>query len=97
MQYSTNISLLSPVLISRCFQNSDGDFLIGTFPQCSCVVLALLHCWIGVVLILMFVVPMSILVPQKGEILVTTEFGKMMVEPKEICVIQVRCVELSSF
>ncbi|TSK98502.1 Homogentisate 1,2-dioxygenase [Bagarius yarrelli] len=39
----------------RCFQNSDGDFLI---------------------------------VPQQGEILVTTEFGKMMVEPNEICVIQ---------
>uniref|UniRef100_A0A6Q2Y4F2 Homogentisate 1,2-dioxygenase n=1 Tax=Esox lucius TaxID=8010 RepID=A0A6Q2Y4F2_ESOLU len=27
-------------------------------------------------------------VPQQGKILVTTEFGKMMVEPKEICVIQ---------
>uniref|UniRef100_A0A8C6VSR4 Homogentisate 1,2-dioxygenase n=2 Tax=Nothobranchius furzeri TaxID=105023 RepID=A0A8C6VSR4_NOTFU len=39
----------------RCFNNSDGDFLI---------------------------------VPQQGEILVTTEFGKMMVEPNEICVIQ---------
>lgn len=30
------------------------------------------------------------LVPQQGEILITTEFGKMMVEPNEICVIQVR-------
>lgn len=29
-------------------------------------------------------------VPQQGEVLITTEFGKMMVEPKEICVIQVR-------
>lgn len=29
-------------------------------------------------------------VPQQGEILVTTELGKMMVEPNEICVIQVR-------
>lgn len=28
-------------------------------------------------------------VPQQGEILITTEFGKMMVEPTEICVIQV--------
>uniref|UniRef100_A0AAX7UW05 Homogentisate 1,2-dioxygenase n=1 Tax=Astatotilapia calliptera TaxID=8154 RepID=A0AAX7UW05_ASTCA len=27
-------------------------------------------------------------VPQQGEILITTEFGKMMVEPNEICVIQ---------
>uniref|UniRef100_A0A8C2E3M9 Homogentisate 1,2-dioxygenase n=1 Tax=Cyprinus carpio TaxID=7962 RepID=A0A8C2E3M9_CYPCA len=26
--------------------------------------------------------------PQQGEILITTEFGKMMVEPNEICVIQ---------
>lgn len=31
-------------------------------------------------------------VPQKGEVLITTEFGKMMVEPNEICVIQVRPV-----
>lgn len=30
------------------------------------------------------------LVPQQGELLITTEFGKMMVEPNEICVIQVR-------
>lgn len=28
-------------------------------------------------------------VPQQGEILITTEFGKMLVEPSEICVIQV--------
>lgn len=28
-------------------------------------------------------------VPQQGEVLITTEFGKMMVEPNEICVIQV--------
>ncbi len=28
-------------------------------------------------------------VPQQGEILITTEFGKMMVETNEICVIQV--------
>lgn len=31
----------------------------------------------------------SVVVPQQGEILVTTEFGKMTVEPNEICVIQV--------
>lgn len=30
------------------------------------------------------------IVPQQGEVLITTEFGKMMVEPNEICVIQVR-------
>ncbi|CAB1349936.1 unnamed protein product [Coregonus sp. 'balchen'] len=42
-------------MVDRCFNNSDGDFLI---------------------------------VPQHGEILVTTEFGRMMVEPNEICVIQ---------
>uniref|UniRef100_A0A8C7RJM7 Homogentisate 1,2-dioxygenase n=1 Tax=Oncorhynchus mykiss TaxID=8022 RepID=A0A8C7RJM7_ONCMY len=42
-------------MVDRCFNNSDGDFLI---------------------------------VPQQGEILITTEFGKMMVEPNEICVIQ---------
>lgn len=29
------------------------------------------------------------LVPQQGEILITTEFGKMRVEPNEICVVQV--------
>lgn len=32
---------------------------------------------------------MFVIVPQQGELLVTTEFGKMMVEPNEICVIQV--------
>lgn len=31
-------------------------------------------------------------VPQQGEILITTEFGKMLVEPNEICVIQVRVI-----
>uniref|UniRef100_A0A3P9IC29 Homogentisate 1,2-dioxygenase n=1 Tax=Oryzias latipes TaxID=8090 RepID=A0A3P9IC29_ORYLA len=29
-----------------------------------------------------------LIVPQQGDILITTEFGKMMVEPNEICVIQ---------
>uniref|UniRef100_A0A8B9KGG1 Homogentisate 1,2-dioxygenase n=1 Tax=Astyanax mexicanus TaxID=7994 RepID=A0A8B9KGG1_ASTMX len=48
--YTCNTSM-----IDKCFQNSDGDFLI---------------------------------VPQKGEILITTEFGKIKVEPNEICVIQ---------
>uniref|UniRef100_A0AAY4APQ3 Homogentisate 1,2-dioxygenase n=1 Tax=Denticeps clupeoides TaxID=299321 RepID=A0AAY4APQ3_9TELE len=48
--YACNTSMTD-----RCFQNSDGDFLI---------------------------------VPQQGKLLVTTEFGKMMVEPNEICVIQ---------
>lgn len=31
-------------------------------------------------------------VPQQGKLLITTEFGKMLVEPNEICVIQVRAV-----
>uniref|UniRef100_H3CRU8 Homogentisate 1,2-dioxygenase n=2 Tax=Tetraodon nigroviridis TaxID=99883 RepID=H3CRU8_TETNG len=48
--YACNASMAD-----RCFNNSDGDFLI---------------------------------VPQQGEILITTEFGKMLVEPNEICVIQ---------
>ena len=29
-------------------------------------------------------------VPQQGKLFITTEFGKMLVEPNEICVIQVR-------
>lgn len=33
-------------------------------------------------------------VPQQGEILITTEFGKMLVEPNEICVMQVRKILL---
>lgn len=36
------------------------------------------------------------LVPQQGEILITTEFGKMKVEPNEICVIQVSSMFLIS-
>lgn len=35
--------------------------------------------------------------PQKGEILITTEFGKMLVEPNEICVIQVSLPHLTVF
>ena len=31
-------------------------------------------------------------VPQKGTLLITTEFGRMAVAPNEICVIQVRLV-----
>lgn len=30
-----------------------------------------------------------LLVPQKGKLLIYTEFGKMLVQPNEICVIQV--------
>lgn len=30
-----------------------------------------------------------LLVPQKGKLLIYTEFGKMIVQPNEICVIQV--------
>lgn len=33
-------------------------------------------------------------VPQQGDILITTEFGKTMVEPNEICVIQVRMLTI---
>uniref|UniRef100_A0A674EQ15 Homogentisate 1,2-dioxygenase n=1 Tax=Salmo trutta TaxID=8032 RepID=A0A674EQ15_SALTR len=36
-----------------------------------------------------------LIVAQQGKILITTEFGKMMVEPNEICVIQVRRQHLS--
>lgn len=36
-------------------------------------------------------------VPQQGEILITTEFGKMLVEPNEICVIQVRVISLGKY
>jgi homogentisate 1,2-dioxygenase len=32
---------------------------------------------------------LSLLVPQQGTLYITTEFGKMAVEPNEICVIQV--------
>ncbi|TNN89049.1 Homogentisate 1,2-dioxygenase [Liparis tanakae] len=48
--YTCNTSM-----VDRCFNNSDGDFLI---------------------------------VPQQGAILIATEFGKIMVEPNEIGVIQ---------
>lgn len=33
-----------------------------------------------------------LLVPQKGKLLIYTEFGKMLVQPNEICVIQVGVV-----
>lgn len=37
------------------------------------------------------------IVPQQGEILITTEFGKMLVEPNEICVIQVRVISSEKY
>lgn len=40
-------------------------------------------------------VPSSLLVPQKGKLLIYTEFGKMLVQPNEICVIQVNDVSPS--
>ncbi|XP_057681023.1 homogentisate 1,2-dioxygenase [Corythoichthys intestinalis] len=52
---SIHVYACNTSMINKCFNNSDGDFLI---------------------------------VPQQGELLITTEFGKMMVEPNEICVIQ---------
>lgn len=39
--------------------------------------------------------PSILSVPQKGKLLIYTEFGKMLVQPKEICVIQVRDVSPS--
>nr|XP_012636000.1 homogentisate 1,2-dioxygenase isoform X4 [Microcebus murinus] len=53
MSLTTGMKLI--LILTRCFYNSDGDFLI---------------------------------VPQKGKLLIYTEFGKMLVQPNEICVIQ---------
>ena len=35
------------------------------------------------------IIKMFVSVPQKGVLMITTEFGKMEVKPNEICVIQV--------
>ena len=37
-----------------------------------------------------------IAVPQKGTLMITTEFGKMEVKPNEICIIQVTALSPSS-
>ena len=37
-----------------------------------------------------------IAVPQKGTLMITTEFGKMEVKPNEICIIQVNTLSPSS-
>ena len=37
-----------------------------------------------------------IAVPQKGTLMITTEFGKMEVKPNEICIIQVTTLSPSS-
>lgn len=37
-----------------------------------------------------------IAVPQKGTLMITTEFGKMEVKPNEICIIQVTVLSPSS-
>lgn len=35
---------------------------------------------------------LSIKVPQQGNLFITTEFGKILVKPCEICVIQVKLI-----
>lgn len=67
----------------RCFSLSSlTRRMIAQFPQSR---FSFLDSLVSVSLCLFVSV-----VPQLGEILITTEFGKMMVEPNEICVIQVR-------
>jgi homogentisate 1,2-dioxygenase len=60
-------------MIDSAFVNSDGDLLIGNYND--------------------FFFPFDkkflFLVPQQGNLFITTEFGKILVEPNEICVIQV--------
>jgi len=38
----------------------------------------------------MKIITFDVSVPQQGALFITTEFGKLKVEPLEICVIQVR-------
>lgn len=56
---------------NRCFYNSDGDFLIGNLTWSTLFSLKTL----------------LHLVPQQGTLYITTEFGRLKVEPLEICVI----------
>lgn len=58
---------------NRAFCNADGDLLIGKPIECR----------EGMREMAMH------LVPQHGPLKITTEHGKMLVRPQEICVIQV--------
>jgi len=58
---------------NRAFCNADGDFLIGK----------------SFIRILYYKFFLFWIVPQHGALRITTEFGRMLVRPEEICVIQV--------
>lgn len=64
-------------MVNRAFYNSDGDFLIGKKLK----ILILFYSTICHFF--------TFIVPEKGNLYITTEFGRMLVEPLEICVIQV--------
>jgi homogentisate 1,2-dioxygenase len=59
---------------NRAFCNADGDFLIGKEFNFSQINF---YSYLKIV-------------PQHGPLRITTEFGRMLVRPEEICVIQVR-------
>lgn len=58
----------------KAFYNSDGDILIGK--------------WHGFQMAILKMLKRYSIVPQQGRLDICTEFGKMMVAPNEICVIQ---------
>lgn len=72
--YACNTSM-----INKCLYNSDGDFLIGEYSF-----LRIYRPSRGAAFILYFLT----LVPQQGSLKITTEFGKLVVHPNEIFVIQ---------
>ena len=62
---------------NRAFCNADGDFLIGKTYKFS------------VFFVETFYNLFFTIVPQQGSLRITTEFGRMLIKPEEICVIQV--------
>lgn len=70
---AVHVYLCNRSMVDKAFYNSDGDFLIGAlWLRCVCACKLMVRCT----------------VPQQGALDITTEFGKMRVQPNEICVIQ---------
>lgn len=64
-------------------------------PQFAVSFISILTVWLLWMVTVQFT-SLFIAVPQKGTLMITTEFGKMEVKPNEICIIQVTALSLSS-
>jgi len=77
---AVHVYLCNAPMVNTCMYNSDGDFLIGE----------IFANFVFKIVIKLLNIFFSFSVPQQGRLTITTEFGKMTVDPNEICVVQVQ-------